>query len=77
MVLRICEQLRLNGCGKNALRLKFAKQHGFAAVPSKPPLVVPRTIRGGGICEANDGEVAKTITFKPLSHGFAVTAPLS
>ena len=51
MVLRICEQLRLNGCGKNALRLKFAKQHGFAAVPSKRPLVVPRTIRGGGICQ--------------------------
>ena len=54
-VQQVCEQLHLNGCGKNALRLKFAKQHGFAAVPSKPPLVVPRTIRGGGICEANDG----------------------
>ena len=68
MVLRICEQLRLNGCAKNALRLKFAKQHGFAGVPSKPPLVVPRTIRGGGICEANDGEVFEVVASKPLSR---------
>ena len=75
MVLRICEQLRLNGCGKNALRLKFAKQHGFAGVPSKPPLVVPRTIRGGGICEANDGEVVKPVTFKPLSRARKERAP--
>ena len=30
--------------------------------------------RDGGICEANDGEVFKTATFKPLSHGFADTS---
>ena len=64
-VQQVCEQLHLNGCGKNALRLKFAKQHGFAAVPSKPPLVVPRTIRGGGICEANDGGDALQISECP------------
>ena len=27
---QICEQLPLNGCGKNALHLKFAGQYGFA-----------------------------------------------
>ena len=30
-------------------------QYGFAVASSKPALVVPRTIRGGGICKANDG----------------------
>ena len=41
-----------------------------------PPQRLASPERGGGICEANDGEVFKTATFKPLSHGFAVTAPL-
>ena len=44
----------LNDCGKNALRSKFAGQYGFAGIP-KPPLAVPRTVRGGGIFEENDG----------------------
>ena len=29
---QICEQLRLNDCDKNALRLKFARQYEFAGV---------------------------------------------
>ena len=29
---QICEQLPLNGCGENALHLKFAGQYGFAGV---------------------------------------------
>ena len=44
----------LNDCGKNALRSKFAGQYGFAGIP-KPPLAVPRTVRGGGIFEENAG----------------------
>ena len=31
-VQQICEQLRFNICGKNALRSKFAGQYGFALV---------------------------------------------
>ena len=31
-VQQICEQLRFNICGKNALRSKFAGQYGFARV---------------------------------------------
>ena len=46
-VHRICKQLRFNICGENALRLKFARQYRFAAVPSKPPLAASRAVRGG------------------------------
>ena len=31
--------------------------------------------RDGGICEANDGEVVKTVTFKPLSRARKERAP--
>ena len=41
-VHQICEQLRLNGCGKNALRLKFARQYEFAGVLWGPmPIAAP------------------------------------
>ena len=33
------------------------------------------SVRGGGICEANDGEVVKTVTFKPLSRARKERAP--
>ena len=53
-VLQICESLRLNCCGKNALRSKSAIQYEFAGVPT-PPLAAPRAGRGGGIFGENDG----------------------
>ena len=53
-VHQLCEWLRFNICGKNALRSKFAERYGFAGIP-KPPLAVPRTVRGGGIFEENAG----------------------
>ena len=53
-VHQICKQLRLNDCGKNALRSKFVGQYEFAEVP-KPPLAALCAVRGGGIFEENDG----------------------
>ena len=39
--LQICKQLRLNGCGKNALRSKLAGQYEFA-----------QDLVGAGLCSA-------------------------
>ena len=65
---------------RNGQSLPCVRQRSGGAVLNDSPggcqtRAVTEPQRDGGICEANDGEVFKTATFKPLSRARKERAP--